>query len=198
MVNMSFGFEFSPWNPLQLKMSKRGKLSLWCQKGVNYVKKGVNYLVMSKRGQLSCDVQNKPFCGSAAGDEYQMAHMVTTKSFASRGWIASVEGSILAIHSDDLPSFVRSLVVAPFKNKWRACEGRSPAGKILSGNLISHRIAAVFLYGRRYQSAQAHLWWPQMSLSSCLSLLHKGCDVRARKSILEHRWCQHWRMPSPT
>ena len=48
-------------------------------------KKGVNYLVMSKRGQLSCDVQNKPFCGSAAGDEYQMAYMVTTKSFASRG-----------------------------------------------------------------------------------------------------------------
>ena len=183
---MSFGFEFSPLNPLQLKMSKRDQLS--CD-----VKKGPIILWCPKRGKLSCDVQNKPFCGSAAGDEYQMAYMVTTKSFASRGWIASVEGSILAIHSDDLPSFV-----APFKNKWRACERRSPASKILSGNLISHRIAAVFLYGRRYQSAQVHLWWPQMSLSLSLSLLHIGWDVRARKSILEHRWCQHWRMPPPT
>ena len=149
---------------------QKGSLILWCQKGANYLvmsKKGWIILWCPKRGQLSCDVkrgqlscdvqrsqlscdvkrgklscdvQNKPFCGSAAGDEYQMAHMVTTKSFASRGWIASVEGSILAIHSDDLPSFV-----APFKNKWRACERRSPASKILSGNLISHRIAAVFL-----------------------------------------------------
>ena len=46
-------------------------------------------------GVLAADVQNKPFCGGMGDSgEYLMIHMVTTKSFATRGWMVAVSGGI--------------------------------------------------------------------------------------------------------
>ena len=97
-------------------------------------------------GVLAADVQNKPFCGGMGDSgEYQMIHMVTTKSFATRGWMVAVSGGI------------RIAVSIPFKNKWRACEDILPSYPAIS-SLVRWRPSAY----KGGDIRQVHLWPPIM------------------------------------